>query len=269
MDVWIGTSGYSYPDWVGRFYPPGTRPTHMLRHYCRHFPLVELNFTFYQPPTDIVLIKLAERVPRGFQFLVKLPRTLSHERTANDLASFERATAALASRNQLLGVLCQFPQSAHAAGPLEKWVEFLAEELPGKNLAVEFRHSSWARPEVAPWLGSLGVHLVSVDVPPVAALYPTGWVQSTRFAYVRFHSRAAANWYLSDKDRYDYDYADATLREWANALVEHRQETDRVFLLFNNCQRSQAAANAQRMRTILLELGKDLHIVDPVADGGD
>ena len=51
MKVWIGTSGYSYPDWVGPFYPEGTRSGRMLAHYAGHFPLVELNFTFYRLPT--------------------------------------------------------------------------------------------------------------------------------------------------------------------------------------------------------------------------
>ena len=59
MKAWIGTSGYSYPDWVGGFYPPATRPNKMLAHYCRHFPLVELNFTFYRMPTASMLGRLA------------------------------------------------------------------------------------------------------------------------------------------------------------------------------------------------------------------
>src|SRR5207244_9763012 len=79
MKVWIGTSGYSYPDWVGSFYPEGTRPNRMLAHYAQHFPLVELNFTFYRPPTPDVLARLAEQTPAGFRFLVTVPRPISHE----------------------------------------------------------------------------------------------------------------------------------------------------------------------------------------------
>ena len=66
MQVWIGTSGYSYPDWVGSFYPAGTRPQRMLSHYCRVFPLVELNFTYYRPPTSEMLTLIVEdNVPAG------------------------------------------------------------------------------------------------------------------------------------------------------------------------------------------------------------
>ena len=60
MKVWVGTSGYSYPDWVGPFYPEGTRPNRMLSYYARQFPLVELNFTFYRPTTPEMLGRIAD-----------------------------------------------------------------------------------------------------------------------------------------------------------------------------------------------------------------
>src|SRR6266404_1110676 len=108
--IWIGTSGYSYPDWVGGFYPPGTRPGKFLAHYCRHFPLVELNFTFYRLPTVAMLTRLVEQTPDGFQFIVKLPRTLSHEESTSDIAGFRQAVDELHGRGRLLGLLCQLPQ---------------------------------------------------------------------------------------------------------------------------------------------------------------
>ena len=79
MHVWLGTSGYSYPDWVGKFYPRGTSPNRMLASYARSFPLVELNFAYYRVPTPAMLARMAGQTPDGFQFLVKLHRSLSHE----------------------------------------------------------------------------------------------------------------------------------------------------------------------------------------------
>src|SRR5205814_10562919 len=98
MQIWIGTSGYSYPDWVGGFYPRGTRPNRMLDHYCGHFPLVELNFTFYRLPTPSMLARLADQTPAGFQFLVKMPRSLSHEESNAELAGFRAAVEELQRR---------------------------------------------------------------------------------------------------------------------------------------------------------------------------
>jgi uncharacterized protein YecE (DUF72 family) len=263
MQVWIGTSGYSYPDWVGGFYPAGVRQERMLDFYCRHFPLVELNFTFYRLPSPAMLAGLAERTPDGFQFIVKMPRTISHEESFQDVPGFRLALDELQKRKRLLGVLCQLPQAAHNVPRQRERLKRLGSEFAGQRVAVEFRHRSWCHPDVAPWLGEQGLSLVSVDVPDLPGLYPKGLVQSTPLLYVRFHSGAAENWYKSDKDRYDYDYSDAELDEWIGAIGSSTAE--KVMLLFNNCQRTQAAVNAQRMRELLTKTGTEMEIMAPFA----
>src|ERR1700745_3824367 len=137
MYVWIGTSGYSYTDWVGDFYPPNTRSEQMLGYYCQHFPLVELNFTFYRPPTRGMLLRLADKTPAGFQFLVKLPQSISHQESPFDLPGFRHAAEGLALRGQLAGVLCQLPQATHCTRGACDWVGTLAGELGHLRLAVE------------------------------------------------------------------------------------------------------------------------------------
>ncbi len=267
MDVWIGTSGYSYADWVGGFYPEGTRPERMLAYYCRQFPLVELNFTFYRPPTRGMLLRLANKVPAGFQFLVKLPQAISHEHSAVELPGFRHAVEGLQQRGQLAGLLCQFPQSQHCTRAACDWVSTLAGELGHLRLAVEFRHRSWDRPGLPAWLAEKGLDLVAVDVPNIAALFPGGWRQSTSTAYVRLHSRAAENWYRSGEERYDYSFSDAELGEWIDELARRDREggTERALLLFNNCSRGQAAINARRMSELLGAQAPQLHRVGPAA----
>jgi len=102
-------------------------------------------------------------------------------------------------------------------------------------------------------------------VPALPSLYPRGLVQSSPAVYVRFHSRNAGAWYSSDKERYDYDFSDAELCQWIEALSANPQATDRVLLLFNNCQRSHAAANAARMRELLSRFRPGAEIVAPFA----
>jgi uncharacterized protein YecE (DUF72 family) len=268
MEVWIGTSGYSYTDWAGSFYPAGTRPSQMLGHYARHFPLVELNFTFYRPPTPDMLLRIADKVPEGFQFLVKLPRTLSHEEKRDDLPVFKKSVEQLHRRGCLLGLLCQLPQAHHHTRPRLAWLEHLGKELGTYRVAVEFRHRSWARPDVPPWLAERGLELVAVDVPDIPALYPRGLVQSGSRIYVRLHSRNAASWYLSDKERYDYDYDDAALTEWIDAVNGAAGRTRQALLLFNNCQRSQAVNNARRMTTLFRQAARPgTTLVAPFASG--
>jgi uncharacterized protein YecE (DUF72 family) len=240
----------------------------MLGYYCRHFPLVELNFTFYRLPTAAMLSRLAEQSPPGFQFLVKMPRTLSHEESPAEIEPFRAAVEELQNRDRLLGLLCQLPQATHHSPKHRSWLETLANAYAGHRLAVEFRHRSWFQPEVPMWLKEQQLDLVSVDAPDLPNLYPRGLVESGPRIYVRFHSRSGGKWYLSDKERYDYSYDDEALGEWIDALKAARA-AEKVLLLFNNCRRGQAAANAQRMRELLSRLGSEMEVVPPFAAGWD
>lgn len=263
MDVWIGTSGYSYPDWVGDFYPAGTKPNQMLGVYSRRFPLVELNFTFYRLPTRDMLLRMADRVPPGFQFVVKLPQTLSHEHNAADLGKFRTAALGLKKRHQLMGLLCQMPQSRHYDNKTLDWLKRLAAALGDMRPAVEFRHRSWARPEMPAWLAEHGLDLVAVDVPDLPNLFPRGWAQSGPRAYVRLHSRDAGRWYAGDKERYDYDYDDAELTEWVDAARQAQPE--QLLVLFNNCYRGQAGRNARRIGELFAARAPAAHIIESPA----
>jgi uncharacterized protein YecE (DUF72 family) len=265
MYVWIGTSGYSYQDWVGDFYPRGTRPEQMLSYYGRHFPVVELNFTFYRAPTRPMLLRLAEKAPPGLQFVVKLPKTVSHDHSPMDLPGFRHAVEGLAGRGQLLGLLAQFPQAMHCTRPACDWITTLGQELGHLHLAVELRHRSWSRAGLGDWLAEQGLDLVAVDVPELPGLFPRGWVQSGPTAYLRLHSRNAEKWYKSGEERYDYEYGDDELGEWAEELARRHDEgtTEKALLLFNNCQRGQAARNARRMQALLGERAPQLSVVAP------
>jgi uncharacterized protein YecE (DUF72 family) len=239
----------------------------MLEHYARHFPLVELNFTFYRPPTRAMLLRLAGKAPAGFQFLVKLPQSISHRESPLDLPGFRHAVEGLAERSQLAGLLCQLPQATHCTRRACDWISTLAGELGHLRLAVEFRHRSWHRRGLPDWLAEKGIDLVAVDAPDVPALFPSGWRQSGQTAYVRLHSRDAGKWYRSGEERYDYDYSDAELGEWVEEVARRHAEggTERALFLFNNCARGQAAVNAQRMQALLGTQAPQLNLVGPNA----
>jgi uncharacterized protein YecE (DUF72 family) len=266
MKVWIGTSGYSYPDWVSDFYPPGTRSPKMLAYYCRVFPVVELNFTFYRPPTRSMLARLADKTSDGFQFLVKLPRSLSHEQRRDDLATFRDAAAELRRRQRLMGLLCQMPQSLHYDKKSLQWLQILGGELSDFCFAVELRHRSWWREDLPEWMAAHHLDVVSVDVPDVPALFPRGWIQSSRRAYIRLHSRRADTWYAGDKERYDYAYDDAELNEWIELMEAAQERTDEVLFLFNNCYRRQGVSNARRLRQLIEERTPAVPVVAPFAE---
>ncbi|GBD36868.1 hypothetical protein HRbin36_01996 [bacterium HR36] len=263
IEVWIGTSGYSFPDWVGPFYPPNTPAGRMLRYYARHFPLTELNYTFYRVPTPRELIHLVEKAPAGFRFVVKLYQSITHELKQEDAPAFQEALAAMSQTGALLGVLAQFPERFHNAKQTRAWVEQLAQWFGNYTLAVEFRHRSWDRETIRRWLHGLNVLQVSVDVPPLPTIFPTKLVLTDSTLYLRLHSRRAATWYADDKARYDYLYKDEELLEWVEAMRQARPR--RAWILFNNCHRGQAAINAQRMEKLLRSFPQDFNLVPPPA----
>src|SRR4051812_17581721 len=102
MQIWVGTSGYAYSEWVGEFYPPGTRSGQMLSYYATQFPLVELNFTFYRMPTPTDLENQVKKAPPGFQFIVKLHQSLSHENDLKQARLFDFAIEPMAKAGALM-----------------------------------------------------------------------------------------------------------------------------------------------------------------------
>jgi uncharacterized protein YecE (DUF72 family) len=111
--IYVGTSGFSYDDWVGPFYPEGLAPYLWLSYYARHFKACELNFTYYRQPDRSTLKGLARRVPKGFLFTVKAYQGITHSREATD-ADFREFLAGiepLAQEGKLGCILAQFPYS--------------------------------------------------------------------------------------------------------------------------------------------------------------
>src|SRR5262249_39734372 len=157
---------------------------------------------------------------------------------------------------------------AHADRRNRAWLEALGAELGDLGLAVEFRHKSWAGPGLPAWLAEHRLEPVSVDVPDLPALFPPGLVVAGPPAYVGLPSRDAARWYASDKERYDFDYGDAELGEWVAALrAAAAGGAGRGLVLFNNCWRGQAVANARRLRALLARDAGGLSVVEPPAAG--
>jgi len=95
-EVVLGTSGFSFDDWVGPFYPPGTRSADMLALYADQFRAVELNATYYRIPPPSTMAGLDRKTPRGFEFVVKAHQSMTHETAEPDTATFDAFRAALA-----------------------------------------------------------------------------------------------------------------------------------------------------------------------------
>jgi uncharacterized protein YecE (DUF72 family) len=253
-EILVGTSGYSFADWVGPFYPSGTAKGDMLAHYAREFPVVEVNATYYRMPHAAMMARIRDKAPEGFRFVVKLLGDLTHEGSRDPVVAeeFLRAMEPLAERGALLGLLAQFPWRFKNTQGSREQLAWLREAVPDHPLFAEFRHDSWIKDEVFDWLERLEVGYCSVDEPDLPGLPPPIARRSARDAYVRLHGRNARNWWgRGGGDRYDYLYSESELSEWAQKIRDLSQTARRTFVFFNNCHAGQAARNAILMKKLL------------------
>jgi|SRR5688572_7732094 uncharacterized protein YecE (DUF72 family) len=163
MQLLAGTSGFSYKEWVGEFYPDKLAAKAMLAHYATRLPIVEINNTFYRMPNAAAIQGWRSQVPDSFRFAVKVPRRISHIKRLRDcgeeVAFLLRAIADLAPC--LGSLLVQLPP--HARCDEAVLSAFLREIPDGQRVAFEFRNESWHVPAVFELLESRNAALVQSE----------------------------------------------------------------------------------------------------------
>ena len=257
--ILIGTSGYSYEDWVGPVYPQGTPKNAFLAKYAEKFPIVELNFSYYAQPNSRTIQGMIDATPEGFLFALKAHSSMTHEigpAWESDIQTFRRGIQPLVDRGRLAAVLLQFPYSFAYTPESRRRLALLCDALKDLPLAVEFRKSEWMQEQVLAGLRERGTALVSVDEPALPKLLkPTAEV-TAEFSYVRFHGRNAKNWWTGDNaSRYDYLYDAGELGEWVGRVKAILEKARMIMIFFNNHRRGMAARNALELRELLLAQG--------------
>ena len=187
MQILAGTSGYSYKEWLGHFYPEKLPASGMLRYYGERFTTVEINNTFYRMPAESMLAHWLEEVPENFVFTLKAPRRITHDKRLRDAEShvteFLRRAEALGPR---LGVLLfQLPHYLRKDVPRLR--DFLALLPEGKRVAFDFRNATWHDDEVHDTLRSRGAMFCVTDndegETPFVATADCGYVRLRRTHY--------------------------------------------------------------------------------------
>jgi len=272
-NILIGTSGYSYDDWIGPFYPAGSQKRDFLDFYSKEFKLVELNYTYYSQPKPSTFAGMVRRTEDDFLFAVKAHRSLTHDLTKDNARNtegitrntegitrsaqdFKMALQVLSDANRLAAVLLQFPYSFHYTPENRKHLDQVCRLLSGLPLTVEFRNSEWQREQVYQAMRERGISLVNVDEPSLPRLPVPGDTFTADPAYIRFHGRNAANWWQGDNTtRYDYLYTDEELSEWIDRITEIVKKAKLLLIAFNNHYKAQAVKNARRLRVLLRDRG--------------
>lgn len=254
-EVRVGTSGYSFADWVGSYYPAGIARGRMFDHYAADFDTVEINSTYYGIPSAKVFANMERKSPPAFEFLVKTHGSFTHQRDQAEanIPPLLEAVAPLREAGKLRGLLAQFPYSFRFAPANLDYLRQHNDRLAGIPLFVEFRHDSWLRPEVKEALRQSQIGYCNVDEPPLPHLLPPEAAATTPVGYIRLHGRNASQWWEGGAERYNYQYSDDQLREWVGRLDSLRAQTDRIYVFFNNCHLGRAVRDAHRFLELLGE----------------
>jgi len=255
--VRVGTSGYSYKDWIGPFYPEGIPERDMLPYYAREFDTTEINFTYYRLPNAYTMGAIARKVPDGFIFTVKASQELTHGREENQDAfrQFIEALKPVQDAGKFGCVLAQFPWSFRPSPENRTYLEFLRQQFGDLPVVVEFRSAGWITEETFDLLCRLRLGFCCVDEPRLKGLIPAVARATGPVAYVRFHGRNAAKWWKHEQawERYDYTYREEELREWVPKIRDLAQGSETVYVFANNHWQGQAVTTAKQLRMLLEE----------------
>lgn len=213
--IWVGTSGYNYPEWKGSFYPADLAAAKMLPYYAARFPTVEINYTFYRMPTEKLVAGWAAQTPSPYKLTLKAPRRITHDsrlRNCGDLVkSFCAAAGTLGEK--LGALLFQLPPN------LKKDVavfDAFLDELPPKVCgAFEFRHASWLDDEIFERLARRNLALCVADSEKMS----TPVVIGADYAYFRLR---------------DEGYTRDDIVRWADRIARDTASCRDVFVYFKH-----------------------------------
>jgi uncharacterized protein YecE (DUF72 family) len=250
MEIRIGTSGYSFDDWRGNFYPAGINRGKMLDHYANYYDTTEINSTYYRIPHPAVMYNMVKKTKPTFDFTVKVNQNMTHERKdiEKPTAEFLESVRPISDRGQLHGLLAQFPYSFKYSPPNLDYLKRCHDLLFPHRMFIEFRHDSWLRRDVFAFLKERNIGYVSVDGPRLRGLLPPDLVTTIDTAYIRLHGRNAEKWWDGGADRYDYLYNDDELEEWKKKIEDLQDRVKKTYIFFNNCHLGQAVKNARQMK---------------------
>ena len=251
--IHLGTSGWSYKDWVGPVYPEDLPQGGWLPYLAERVDALEVNVTYYRLPHQGMVEGWAARTPEDFLFAVKAHRSLTHERKEPDYAAFCQGVEPLVQAGKLACILAQFPYSFHATEENRTYLAKLREGLADLEVVIEFRNRGWISDETFQLLSELEFGYCAVDQPQFDNLIPPIVKATGRVGYVRFHGRNYEKWWNHDEawERYNYEYSEEELQEWVPKLKQLDKSTQLTLAFANNHWRGKSLQTVNQLQELL------------------
>jgi uncharacterized protein YecE (DUF72 family) len=213
--IWVGTSGYNYPEWKGSFYPRDLATAKMLPYYAARFPTVEINYTFYRMPNETLAAGWAAQTPSPYKLTLKAPRRITHDSRLKNAGDLVGAFCGVAgSLGAKLGALL-FQLPPNLKKDLALFDAFLAELPPKVCAAFEFRHASWLDEEIFGRLADRNLALCVADSEKMSAPVRI----TADYAYFRLR---------------DEGYQPDDIKRWADTIARETAPCGDVFVYFKH-----------------------------------
>ena len=284
-EIYIGTSGWSYPKgegtWTGYFYPKGK--INELEYYSQFFNTVEVNSSFYRPPNPGYVYNWVKRVPDDFLFTVKLWQKFTHPNmyreatgeeasiSLDDVNLFKRSLEPLAKSGKLGALLAQFPPGFKNDDLSRQIISAVKKAFGQYRLAIELRHRSWSDdPNTAVLLKENNIAWVQIDEPRFSTSIARELPITSDVAYFRFHGRNGENWWKGNGEtRYKYLYSTGEIEELSERVKSAARETKLLFAQFNNHWQGYAPRNATDLKKSLQLPFKELYLQGTLNEGNN
>jgi uncharacterized protein YecE (DUF72 family) len=240
--VHIGTSGWSYKDWIGIFYPKKMKPADWLSHYARTFDCTEINGSFYRLPTKQTVINWVDKVPKKFKFCPKMSRFLTHLKKLRDPEEpLQRFFSIFEPMRKKMGpVLIQLPKIVRFDYEITKhFYQLLKEKYSPYHFAIEVRHESWMTEASYSLMTEFGVAFV---ISHSGDHFPYAEVVTAKNIYFRFHGPGTL---------YNTKYHSATLKKYSRLFNKWQEEGRDLWIFFNNDWFGYGIENALTLRKFL------------------
>lgn len=252
VNIYLGTQGWSYRDWVGSFYPTGTNAGEYLVRYAEQFDAVELDTTFYGTPAPNRVDVWRRSTPEGFQFTAKVPRSITHDRHLVDAEEeFDEFLTVIDRLGPKLGpILIQLPPdfTYHEMPAVDAFIRRLPKTM---RFAAEFRHRSWLRDETYELLREANVAFTMIDLPYM----PVTLEVTTDFTYCRLlgDHRAIVKMHERQLDK------SRELQTWSEELNRIAGKIERAYAFVNNHYSGHSPADVRVLRQNLGLPATDSH----------
>ncbi len=260
--LYIGTAGWSYDDWVGSFYPfSQSKEFSWLKYYSRYFNMVEVNSTYYAYLAPHVVNSWLRQTENtdDFLFTIKLHKDFTHIRQygENQIKAVQQNLNILKKEERLGGLLLQFPYSFDFNDANVNYLRELIQKFDGYEKFVEVRHRSWQNKKAKT------ITFCTIDQPQIGEAIEFQPIVGNNAAYIRFHGRNEDAWrkslnnfgkkqtYEEQSARYEYLYSHGELTEIDQKLKEIYDKVKKVFVVMNNHPHGDAVANAFELLHLL------------------